>query len=279
MILQHALAVLSLAAAAAAYFLIRRFADRELQSWAGPTASALAWGGLDYAYDLPWWVIIIGFVIVCVVIHYGLRSKLQNKANKIERVEVPQAGLTLRRIPDPSNRHVALWTSAPELDEPPSSGEENGRPARTAAPWPRPSQPPPLVIALSFTGETEDEYEVVLWSQTPAELPGAFLAYHSNAVGDFRALLDTEPVTGIMGLPVWLCVRASPSDYAFHLLDYKTLSLLIDIINFRSAERDIYVYFQGRKLGIGSTRVFGESELRKILGLSAELFQKIRAAQ
>jgi len=257
MILKIALALLSLAAAAAAYALIRRLADREMQSWAGPAASAVAWGGIDFAFDLPWWVTVVGFVLVCVVIHYILRSKLEEKASKVDRVDVPRSGLVMRRVPDPSNRHVALWTSAPEKDGEPQAG-------------------PPLNIALSFVGETEDEYEVVLWAQTPRELPGAFLAHHGSAVGDFKVLLDTEPVTGIMGQPLWLCVRASPSDYAFRLLDFRTLSIVIDIVNFRSAEREVYIYFQGHKMGIGSTRVFGEGELRRLLALAAELFVRGR---
>jgi len=253
MILKTGLALLGLVLAAAAYSLIRRFADREMQSWAGPVASAVAWGGIDFAFDPPWWVTLAGFVLVCVVIHYFLRSKLRDKAWQVNRVEVPRAHLTLRRVPDPSDRHVALWTSAPEKD-----GAQQER--------------PPLNIALSFVGETEDEYEVVLWAQSPRELPGALLAHHSSAVGDFKVLLDSDPVTGILGQPAWLCVRASPSDYAFRVLDIKTVSLLIDIVNFRSAEREVYLYFQGHKMGIGSTRVFGEGELRRLLPLAAEIF-------
>ena len=253
MILKTGLALLGLVLAAAAYCLIRRLADREMQSWAGPVASAVAWGGIDFAYDPPWWVTLVGFVIVCVVIHYFLRSKLRDKAWQVDKVEVPRAGLSLRRVPDPSNRYVALWTSAPAIDGTPQAR-------------------PPLNIALSFVGETEDEYEVVLWAQTPREMPGSFLAHYGGAVGDFKVLLDTEPVTGILGQPTWLCVRASPSDYAFRLLDFKTLSVVIDIINFRSAEREVYIYLQGHKMGIGSTRVFGEGELRRLLPLAAELF-------
>lgn len=244
--MSHAAALLGLAAAGAAYFLLLRFGGRGWRSWAGPAASAIAWWAIDSAYGPPWWVTLAGFLGVCVLIHRFVRGRQEVEARRVDSVEVSSLKMTLRRVQ--SGKHVGVWASEPRG----------------------------LDLTLDFVGAAEDQYEVILWTTAEKGLPGALLVHHYDAPKDVQGLLKAGLVGGLPGLPGWMCVRGEPADCAFDLLDARTLDLLVGILGLRSRGREVYAFFQGRGLHIASTGVFTEGELRRLLALAAELFQRIR---
>ncbi|HAH05573.1 MAG TPA: hypothetical protein DCM05_03455 [Elusimicrobia bacterium] len=245
----HAIALLGLVGAGMAYALLRRCGGQGRRSWAAPAASAVAWGAIDFAYAPPWWVVLAGFLGVCVAIQHLFRSRQGGSAARIAAVAVPGLGMTLRSAP--GGKHIGAWASDPPED-------------------------PPFVLTLDFVGATEDQYEVVLWAPLGKGPPAELLVHHYDAPKDVQGLLKSDPVGGLPGQPGWMSVRAEPADYAFELLDPKTLELLIGILDFRSRDREVYVFFQDKTLHVAATAVFGEGELRRLLELAAAFFHKAR---
>lgn len=266
--------VLTVLAAAVVGVLLHTYGGKEYRSWAVPVAGALLFGGVGYAYDLPDWAVIGGFLVTPFIFHRTVRSKLDKACRRLPRVEVPDEGLALKRIPDPSGKHVAVWMSSP-MEEAPlekrlfpteqTQGQERGGLAQA-----------PLIIALDFIGEKDDEYEVVLWTEASKHLPGELVLHHRDSEGEIRSQLSSRnPITGIEGLSYEIEARAFPDEYAFRVLDMRGVSAVAELYSMRTEDREIFVHALEKKVRIVSTAAFTQEELGRLLKTAAVFFRKI----
>ncbi|MEK7657457.1 MAG: hypothetical protein AAB412_06845 [Elusimicrobiota bacterium] len=265
--------VLTVLVAAAVGALIHAYGGKEYRSWAVPVTGALLFGGVGYAYDLPDWAVIGGFLITPFVFHRTVRSRLDKAARRLPRVELPEEGLTLKRIPDPSGKHVAVWMSVPGEEAPREKGlfptekaiGEEGGLAQA-----------PLIIALDFIGEKDDEYEVVLWTEAPKHLPGELVLHHRDSQGELRSRLSSQnPITGIDGLPFEIEARAFPDEYAFRVLDLRGVSAVAELYSLRTEDREIFVHSLEKSIRVVSTAAFSEEELLRLLKAASVFFRKV----
>lgn len=245
---------------------LQAYGGARARSWAVPAGSAVLLGGLGHIYELPGWAVVGAFLVVPYFLHRAARRRLESAARSIDRLKVGDA-VVLRRIPDPTGRCAALWTSVPE------------QPRAAVAALAGPQARPPLVVGLEFVGEGEDEYSVVLRAEVPGARPGVLFAHHLDAqVAPPAGLEGREPVQELPGMPAGVVVLAEPMDFALSLLDIPTLAALAGILSLRGGDREIYVLLNGPDLRVVSTEVYGAEELRVLLAAAARVFLKVESA-
>lgn len=237
------------------------------RSWAVPAGSAVLLGGLGHIYELPGWAVVGAFLAVPFLFHRAVRRRLESAARSIDRLQVPGDAAVLRRIPDPTGRCIALWTSVPE------------QPRAAVAALAGPQARQPLVVGLEFVGEGEDDYSVVLRTELPGARPGTLFAHHLQArVAPPAGLEGREPIRDLPGMGADVIVRADPTDLALSLLDIPTLAALSEILSLRGNDREIYVLLEGPDLRVVSTEIYDAEELRRLLGAAARIFLRAGSA-
>ena len=269
--------VLVLAAAVAAWAGLRRLGGPRWRPYAVPAMGAVLIVGLEWFYDLPAYAYWLGIAITPFLFHRSVKNRLERAARRIKELDLREPGLRLERIPDPTGRHVALWrTSLPAQRPEAPAAPFSQAPPEAAARGPGTD---PLVMALDFIGEWDDNYGVVLWGETPGHNPVEFVLHTQEAQGRCaRILASEESLDSMRGWESWMVVRSQPREFAFHLLDLQAFALLHELFQFRAEGRDMYVHVEGRVVRIGATRTFEEAELRRFLEIGARWIQKVRLA-
>ena len=241
--------------------------DREARSWALPAAVAVLAGGIGYAFYLPGWLTAGLFLLILFLLHRSVRGRLERAAKGLARVEVPEIGVVLQREADPGKEAVAVWTGVPRKDR--SVVTAGSVPAAPEA---------GLALRLSFRGETEDAYSVVLESESARFVYGVMVCHHAAAPPRYedKVLAEAEPLSDLPGLTPDIVVRAVPADYAFTLLDLRTLTSVAEIIALRGASREVYLTVSGPRMRVASDRVFSKGELERLLQAAAAVALRVR---
>lgn len=238
---------------------LRRFGGRKGRPWAVPAATAILLGGAGSHFDLPDWAVVAAVLGAPFLFHRTVRGRLAAAARGCARLEVPEVGVTLRRVPDYSGKHVGLWTAASERGD--------------AAP-----DPHALVLALDFVGEADDEYEVVVRGESPVHLRGELVVHHRDAQGPFASILAGESdLRGLPGLSADWSLRTLPDDYGFEVVDAGAMAVIHEVFDLRNEEREVYIHVRGRSMRIGATGTFSASEIPLVLSAAARLFMRLRA--
>ncbi|MFH1725677.1 MAG: hypothetical protein ABII00_13795 [Elusimicrobiota bacterium] len=252
---ENPLVILALSAVGAAAIggSLYKSGNREAGTWAVPVGAAVLIGGAGYALYLPNWLVVGVFLTVLFLFHRTVRGRLLRAARGIGEVAVPELELVLRRLPEPEGKKaVAVW----------SSGEG----------------PEPLDMSLDFVGEAEDEYSVILSAEAPRFRPGVLVIHDRRASGEcLRVLREREPVVDLKGQAADMVVRSLPVDYAFGVLDLRTLAALQDIFELRTEKRELYVHVSGRYMRVISSAIFREDELRTLVARAAVVFERVRS--
>jgi len=234
---------------------------REGRSWAVPAASFVFFLGIDRSYEVPTWALLVGFALTTTLFHALIKSRQRVAARGAERLVVPAAQVTLRRVPDYSGRYVGLWTSASDRVGP------EGAAVATA-----------MTLGLAVEGLSKDEYRVVLTGTVERSRPGALVFHHEESGAESRGILSDQ--SEISGLPAPIPntrVRALPDEYAFRVLDFDAAAAIREILDLRSDRRDIYVQINGPQLRIVSTVEFLDREINQLLAPAARLLKKMDA--
>ncbi|MFH2204751.1 MAG: hypothetical protein ABIJ96_16680 [Elusimicrobiota bacterium] len=226
------------------------FGGRTVRSWAVPIGCAILYGGVGYAFQLPAWLVVLGFLATPIVFHKNPRSRLQASLRACAYVELDGEASTLRAETDLSGKYMGVWTLMPEKD---------------------------LQIRLEFVGAEDEDFRVLVSSYSE-NAPKGILSCHTpdSRLGPDPMLAEKEPLSGLPGLTPDIVVRALPEDHGFTLLDIRTLAALSDILSLRTKARDIHVHISGPQMKIESTEVFDSKELETLLIGAATLFKKVR---
>ena len=140
-------AVAATAVAAVVGFGLHRYGSRESRSWAVSAAAWVFFGGVGYSFDLPGWLLLIGFLAVPMLLHRNAKSRLQSAADSLAEVTVPGAGFSLKKKSGLAGKVVGVWDAGGWTAD--GAGEAK-----------------PIVLSLEFEGETEDQYRVLLRGKT-----------------------------------------------------------------------------------------------------------------
>ncbi|OGR61596.1 MAG: hypothetical protein A2X36_01275 [Elusimicrobia bacterium GWA2_69_24] len=222
--------------------------------WALPAAVAIAFVGIDYVTHMPSWMLVAGFLLSLFLVQRSVKDAQERAARSVIRFQVDKKGAELRRFPDPSGKHLALWKAA----------------ATDAA-------PDPLVVGLQFAGVTDDEFRVIVEARAGKFRPGAIVAHHSAARGEAPAILkDVEPLKDLPGQSADLFVRAAPIELGFAAMDSHVLAVLREILELRTDHREVYFNANGPTLRFISTGTFETAELQRLLELATVVFEQLR---
>ena len=278
--MRESLAMLGSAVAAAAMvgFGLHRWGGPEGRPWALPAGLALLIGGVGYSFYLPSWVNAVTFILVLFLLHQGARTRLERAVRGNPSLEVPEAGVRLRSMPDPAQLHSGVWMveNIARLDS--SISASGGASPFAPRPAPVPEAPVASVtMTLDFVGETEDDYSVVLQAKAPCACPGVVVCHHREAQGEaLKVLADPEEIRDIPGLTHDIVVRAMPMAFGFRLLDLPTLALVSDVLALRKEGREVYLHVSGPDLRVVSSSIFERDELPRLLSAAARLLGRMR---
>lgn len=262
---------LTLATSAAAGFGLRRWGGRTARQYAVAVAGAVLIFGLDWAYELPLYAYLAGILLTPFVYHRSVRSRLAAACRRLEAVPLDEMGVTLRLQADPG-AHVALWRAEPLEDSSRAPLSIGGRPAAVAEVH-EGTGPEDLALALDFTGEMDDDYQVTLYGESARPPRGELLVCHREADPGWLAGAD---VNGISGVEPWMIVRARPAGFAFELLDSRALGILHELFKIQSEYSELHAIVEGRSIRIVSTRTFNRRQLPQLVAWGARWIQKVR---
>ena len=247
------LALLSLAAAAGLYFGLERWGGPDLRGWAAPAAAALAAGGVGQALSLPSWVTVGAFFGALFIFHKKARQRLAAEAAAVGVLEAPEAGWRLEPMPAPPGAGVAAWT------------------CREA------SDPDPVVFALEYEGEKEDETKTFLLTKAARFRAGVLVAHRAGSGGEAAKLLsEREGVAELTGQTDSVAIRCVPADFAFALLDIKTLGALQELIELSRPDRDLYLHVNGPELRVVCEGMPGREDISRMLAKASVLAARLR---
>lgn len=246
------LAVASLGAAAGLYWGLSRFGNPELRGWAAPGAAALAAGGVGQSLGLPVWITLGAFFGALFLLHRKARERLAVEAKAVGKVVAPEAGWTLEAMPA-AGSSVAAWTCRDGAD------------------------PDPVVFTLEYAGEKEEDFIVTLSALAAKFKPGMLVAHRAGVPGAAPAVLaDRAPVDGLPGQTDAVVFRCLPPDYAFALLDLKTLVALQELCELSRSEREVYAVVNGPELKVVCGGLPAREDIAALLAKAAVVFARLR---
>ncbi|MBI5595279.1 MAG: hypothetical protein HY928_04235 [Elusimicrobia bacterium] len=247
------LALLSLAAAAGLYFGMERWGGPELRGWAAPGAAALAAGGVGQALGLPSWATVGAFLGAMFIFHKKARQRLAAEAEAVGKLAVPEAGWLLEPLPSPGGACIASWSCRDGAD------------------------PDPVVFALEYEGEKEEEAKTFLLARATRFRAGVLVAHRPGSDGEAARLLsERESVSELTGQTDSVVIRCVPPDFAFAVLDIKTLGALQELIGLSRPERSLYLHVNGPELRVVCEGMPGREDIRAMLTRAAVVAARLR---
>lgn len=248
-----ALAAASLAAAGGLYFGLLKWGGPDLRGWAAPGAAALGAGGVGMSLSLPSWLTLGLFFLALFVFHRKARERLAAEAAAVGRVEAPDAGWTLEPMPTNDPARVSAWTCRDGQD------------------------PDPVVFTLEYAGEKDEDFVTTLSSRAARFRPGMMVAHRTGVAGAAAGVLkEREAVTGLEGQNDAVTLRCAPADYAFGVLDLKTLSALQELMDLSKAEREVYLLANGPELKVVCQGLPGREDVAGMLRKAAVVAARLR---
>lgn len=239
----------SVVTAAGVRYGMGRFGNRTVRSWATPLGGAILFGGIGYAFDLPDWLVIGGFLTTPMVFYKNIKAQQRGAALACSPLQLPEGKGTLVSPKVSTGTGLGVWEHEP------------GHRMR---------------LALEFVGEEDEEYRVVLRGQL-VKAPKGVLSCHApgSTLELDPNLKDREALSGLPGLTAGMEVRALPQDYGFELLDLEVLSALGEILNLGTKTRHIHFHLSGPRLRVISTEIFGADELEVLLINTAVVLTRV----
>jgi len=245
----------SAVAAALAGYLLHAAGGAAGRPWAVPVAAAIGVGGAGYAFDLPGWVLVIGFVAATFLANRSAKARQDGAARQLDRVGLAKGKTELRRIKDPSGKFLYIWRALPPKEDP-----ERG---------------PGPEVGLEFAGEDADEFRVIVASRAGKFRPGAAVAHHCDARGEPLGLLPgAESVSGLPGMAGDMIVRTLPTDFAFSFFDEHSLAVIRDALELRRPEREVYFQLEGPAARFVSAGLLSAGDLRVLVPAVHELAER-----
>ncbi|MBI3299735.1 MAG: hypothetical protein HYZ75_16335 [Elusimicrobia bacterium] len=245
--------VLGLAAAAGLYVGLNRWGGAELRGWAAPGAAAVAAGSLGHALNLPSWVTVGVFLGALFLFHKKARERLAAEAAAVGAVRAEGTGWLLEPMPTPPGATVGGWSCRDGSD------------------------PEPVVFTLEYEGQKEEDFKTILFSRSKRFRPGLLVAHRAKAEGDAAKIMaEREEIGGLPGQDDAVTLRATPPDYAFALLDFKTLNAVQELLQASRAGREVYLHLNGPELRVVCEGMPGREDIAFLLAKAAVLSQRLR---
>ncbi|MDE2291450.1 MAG: hypothetical protein KGL53_05150 [Elusimicrobia bacterium] len=237
------LAALSLAGAAGLYLGLERWGGADLRGWAAPGAAALAAGGVGMALNLPSWITVAAFLGVLFLFHKKARERLSAEAASVGRVEAE--GGALEPAPAGEGR-VAAWTRGD------------------------------AVFSLEYAGEKDEDFVTTLSARAARFKPGTLVAQRAGVAGAASALLaGRQAVSELPGQSAAEALRCLPPDYAFAVLDFKTLSAVQELLQLSRADREVYAVLNGPEVKVVCQGLPGREDIRRMLEFAAVVVARL----
>jgi hypothetical protein len=231
-------------AALSAWAALRNFGGKKYRQYAVPVAGAILIIGVDLAYDLPFWAYGIAIFVAPMLFHRSVRGKLQAAARAMTEIKMESSDVKLLLADDLSGKHVAIWRIAPIEGQ----GSPEGLP----------------LASLDFQGETDDEYQIILWAPLKPFRPVSLVIHHKDAE-TLAARLTKAPAIDVQGLQDWMVVRSEPSDFGFEVLNDETMSLPRVILGLRNEDREVAIQVDGGAVRVILNQTVTKQELEALL--------------
>lgn len=242
-----------LAAAAGLYFGLNRWGGPDLRGWAAPGAAALAAGALGQGLNLPSWVTVGLFLGALFLFHKNALKRLTAEAEAVGVVLSEGAGWKLEPMPSPPGATVGAWACRDGQD------------------------PDPVVFSLEYEGQKEEDFKTILLSRSTRFKGGLMVAHRAGAAGEAAQLVTgREPISELPGQDDAVVFRAVPPDYAFAVLDLKTLNAIQELIQLSRAEREVYLHLNGPELRVVCEGMPGREDIALMLSRAATVSARLR---